>query len=69
MAIRKSLVRRVEMRRILVLAAMILLSVFVLAARHAHAAELHDLRDLNELRAMVDHDKAVMRVVLLLSPT
>jgi hypothetical protein len=57
------------MRRILVLAGMIFLSVFVLAACHARAAELHDLRDLNELRAMVDHDKAVMRVVLLLSPT
>jgi hypothetical protein len=40
------------MRRILVLAGMILLSVFVLAACHAHAAELRDLRDLNELRVM-----------------
>ena len=69
MAIRKSRVRRVEMRRILVLAGVILLSISVLAARHAHAAELRDLRDLNELRAMVDHDKTVTRVVLLLSPT
>ena len=57
------------MRRILVFAGVILLSVFVLAARHAHAAELRDLHDLNELQAMVDHDKAVTRVVLLLSPT
>ncbi len=69
MAIRKSRVRRVEMRRILVLAGVILLSISVLAACHAHAAELRDLRDLNELRAMVDHDKTVTRVVLLLSPT
>jgi hypothetical protein len=57
------------MRRILVLAVVILFSVFVLAARHAHAAELRDLHDLNELRAMVDHDKTVPRLVLLLSPT
>ena len=56
------------MRRILVLAGVILLSVFVLAC-HSHAVELRDLHDLNELRAMVDHDKTVPRLVLLLSPT
>ena len=69
MAVRKSRVRRVEMRRILVLAGVILLSVSALAASHAHAAELGELHDLNQLRAMVDHDKTVTRVVLLLSPT
>ena len=57
------------MRRILFLTGVILLSVSVFAACHAHAAELRDLRDLNELRVMVDHDKTVTRVVLLLSPT
>jgi hypothetical protein len=33
------------------------------------AAELRDLQDLHELRAAVDHDKDVPRLVLLLSPT
>jgi hypothetical protein len=57
------------MRRILFLAGVILLGVSMVAARHANAAELRDLHDLNELRAMVDHDKTVPRLVLLLSPT
>ena len=57
------------MQRIRFLAGVILLSVSVLAAGHAQAAELRDLRNLDELRALVDHDKTVPRVVLLLSPT
>ena len=57
------------MRRILVLASVILLSVSVFAACHAHAAELSDLKNVDELRTLVDHDKTVTRVVLLLSPT
>ena len=57
------------MRRILVLAGVILLSISVLAARHAQAAELSDLKNVDELRTLVDHDKTVTRVVLLLSPT
>jgi len=47
----------------------ILLSVSVFAACHAHAAELSDLKNVDELRTLVDHDKTVTRVVLLLSPT
>lgn len=57
------------MRRILVLMILSVLGLFVSATRHASAAELRDLHDLNQLRAMVDHDKTVTRVVLLLSPT
>jgi hypothetical protein len=56
-------------RRILVLMILSVLGLFVSATRHASAAELRDLHDLNQLRAMVDHDKTVTRVVLLLSPT
>jgi hypothetical protein len=56
------------MRRILLLV-ILSLSFSVSATRHAHAAELRDLRNLNELRALVEHDKTVPRVVLLLSPT
>ena len=57
------------MRRMLVFVILSLLGFSVLHSRSAHAAELRDLRDLNELRAMVDQDKTVTRVVLLLSPT
>jgi len=32
-------------------------------------AELRDLQDLDELRSLVDHDKSIPRLVLLLSPT
>jgi hypothetical protein len=56
-------------RRILVLMIWIVLSLILPATRYGSAAELRDLHDLNELRAMVDHDKSVTRVVLLLSPT
>jgi hypothetical protein len=56
-------------RRILLLMISIVLSLILPATRHASAAELRDLQDLNELRAMVDHDKSITRVVLLLSPT
>ncbi len=47
------------MRRILVLVGVILLSISVLAA----------CKNVDELRTLVDHDKTVTRVVLLLSPT
>jgi len=33
------------------------------------AAELSDLGSLEELRTLVDHDKSIPRLVLLLSPT
>ena len=57
------------MRRMMALVGVILLSVSVLAACHAHAAELSNLKNVDELRTLVDHDKTVTRVVLLLSPT
>jgi hypothetical protein len=57
------------MRRILVLVLLSLLGLSVPGSHHAQAAELRDLRSLDELRALVDHDKTVPRVVLLLSPT
>ncbi len=57
------------MRRILILAILSILGLSLSATRHVQAAELRDLRDLDELRTMVDHDKTVTRVVFLLSPT
>jgi hypothetical protein len=57
------------MRRTLLLMAFSLLCAPVSTTRAVHAGELHDLRDLDELRTLVDHDKSVPRVVLLLSPT
>jgi len=56
------------MRRILLLMALLLCAA-VLTRRAVQAGKLHDLRDLNELRTLVDHDKSVPRLVLLLSPT
>jgi hypothetical protein len=35
----------------------------------ARAADLRDLRDFGELRALVDRDASIPRLVLLLSPT
>jgi hypothetical protein len=58
------------MLRMMSLVIMSLVAVCVLAAcHHAQAAELRDLRDLDELRTLVDRDKNETRVVLLLSPT
>ena len=54
------------MSRIAALAFCALLAAVVHRAR---AAELRDLADLDQLRALVDHDKSVPRLVLLLSPT
>ena len=53
----------------LLLMALSLLSAHVSTTRAVQAGELHDLRDLDELRTLVDHDKSVPRLVLLLSPT
>jgi len=60
---------KVLMRRILLLIALTLLWAFLSTTRLVQAAELRDLQDLYELRASVDHDKDVPRLVLLLSPT
>ena len=57
------------MRRILLLTALTFLWAPVSTTRLAQAAELRDLQDLDELRTLVDHDKDVPRLVLLLSPT
>ena len=57
------------MRRILLVTALTLLWASVSTTRLVQAAELRDLQDLDELRALVDHDKDVPRLVLLLSPT
>ncbi len=57
------------MRRMLLLMAFSLLSAPVPTTHAVQAGELHDLRDLDELRTLVDHDKSVPRLVLLLSPT
>ena len=57
------------MRRMLLLMAFSLLCAPVSTTRPVQAGELHDLRDLDELRTLVDHDKSVPRLVLLLSPT
>jgi len=53
----------------LLLMAFSLLSAPVPTTHAVQAGELHDLRDLDELRTLVDHDKSVPRLVLLLSPT
>ena len=57
------------MRRILLVTTLTLLWAFSSTTRLVQAAELRDLQDLHELRALVDHDKDVPRLVLLLSPT
>ena len=57
------------MRRILVLVILSILGLSMSATPHVQAAELRDLRGLDELHALVDHDKTVPRLVLLLSPT
>ena len=57
------------MRRILLVTTLTLLWAFSSTTRLVQAAELRDLQDLDELRALVDHDKDVPRLVLLLSPT
>jgi hypothetical protein len=57
------------MRRILLLMVFSLLCGVVLTRRAVQAGKLHDLRDLDDLRTLVDHDKSVPRLVLLLSPT
>ncbi len=57
------------MRGTLLLMAFSLLCAAASTTRAVHAGELHDLRDLDELRTLVDHDKSVPRLVLLLSPT
>ena len=57
------------MRRMLLLMAFSLLCAPMSTPRAVQAGELHDLRDLDELRTLVDHDKSVPRLVLLLSPT
>ncbi len=51
------------------LALAFLLLPFAPLAQRARAAELRDLADLDELRTLVDRDKTVPRLVLLLSPT
>jgi hypothetical protein len=53
----------------LLLMALSLLAAPVSTTRAVQAAELHALRDLDELRTLVDHDKSIPRLVLLLSPT
>ena len=53
----------------LILMALSLLCAPVSTTGAVQAGELHDLRDMDELRALVDHDKSVPRLVLLLSPT
>lgn len=57
------------MRRVLVLMALSLVGISVSDTPPLQAAELRDLRDLDELRTLVDHDKSVPKLVLLLSPT
>ena len=57
------------MRRMLLLMAFSLLCAPVSTTRAVQASELRDLRDLDELRTLVDQDKSVPRLVLLLSPT
>ena len=59
---------KASMRRILLLMALLLCAA-VLTRRAMQAGQLRDLRDLEELRTLVDHDKSVPRLVLLLSPT
>ncbi len=54
------------------MSALLAVAVLTLAAcrvRSAHRAELHDLHDLDELKAAVNRDTSSPRIVLLLSPT
>ncbi|MGH7923172.1 MAG: hypothetical protein ACREQH_01110 [Candidatus Binatus sp.] len=45
------------------------LSLAACKAPRAHSAELRDLRDLDELKALVNRDTSIPRIVLLVSPT
>jgi hypothetical protein len=57
------------MYRVLMLSAAALFALATSKVHRAYAAELRDLHDLDELRAAVNRDPSVPRIVLLLSPT
>jgi hypothetical protein len=57
------------MCRVLILSAAALFALAASKVHRAYAAELRDLRDLDQLKAAVNRDPSAPRVVLLLSPT
>ncbi len=57
------------MRRTVAVLALAFTVLLAPTARSGRAAELRELASLDELRKLVDRDKSIPRLVLLLSPT
>ena len=57
------------MRRLEMILTFAFLGLLASTGPRVEAAELRDLGSLEELRTLVDHDKSIPRLVLLLSPT
>ena len=65
----RTLRKKTLMYQISALLAVAVLTLAACRVRSAHTAALHDLHDLDELKAAVNRDTTSPRIVLLLSPT